>query len=82
MVGVNGTGKTTTIGKVAWHLQKELGLSVLLAAGDTYRAAAQEQLAEWAERAGCEIVSAQPGSDPGAVVYDAIEAAAAAATTS
>jgi fused signal recognition particle receptor len=75
MVGVNGTGKTTTIGKVAWHLQKELGLSVLLAAGDTYRAAAQEQLAEWSQRAGCEIVSAQPGSDPGAVVYDAIEAA-------
>jgi len=75
VVGVNGTGKTTTIGKVAWHLQKELGLSVVMAAGDTYRAAAQEQLALWAERAGCDIVSAQPGSDPGAVVFDAIEAA-------
>jgi fused signal recognition particle receptor len=75
VVGVNGTGKTTTIGKVAWHLQKELGLSVIMAAGDTYRAAAQEQLALWAERAGCDIVSAQPGSDPGAVMYDAIEAA-------
>jgi fused signal recognition particle receptor len=75
VVGVNGTGKTTTIGKVAWHLQKEMGLSVVMAAGDTYRAAAQEQLALWAERAGCDIVSALPGSDPGAVVFDAIEAA-------
>src|ERR671931_169979 len=76
-VGVNGTGKTTTIGKVAWHLQKELGKSVVMAAGDTYRAAAQEQLAQWAERAGCDIVSATPGSDPGAVVFDAVEAARA-----
>ena len=75
VVGVNGTGKTTTIGKVAWHLHKELGLSVIMAAGDTYRAAAQEQLALWAERAGCDIVGAQPGSDPGAVMFDAIEAA-------
>jgi fused signal recognition particle receptor len=75
VVGVNGTGKTTTIGKVAWHLQRELGLSVIMAAGDTYRAAAQEQLQLWADRAGCDIVSAQPGSDPGAVVFDAIEAA-------
>jgi fused signal recognition particle receptor len=77
IVGVNGTGKTTTIGKVAWHLQKELGRSVVLAAADTYRAAAQEQLAEWASRAGCDIVRATPGSDPGAVVFDAIEAARA-----
>jgi fused signal recognition particle receptor len=76
-VGVNGTGKTTTIGKVAWHLQKELGRSVIMAAADTYRAAAQEQLAEWAKRAECEIVRANPGSDPGAVVFDAIEAARA-----
>src|SRR2546422_2280639 len=76
-VGVNGTGKTTTIGKIAWHLQKELGLSVVMAAADTYRAAAQEQLGQWAERAGCDIVSATPGSDPGAVVFDAIEAAKA-----
>src|SRR2546426_7725874 len=76
-VGVNGTGKTTTIGKIAWHLQKELGRSVVLAAADTYRAAAQEQLAEWAVRAGCDIVRANPGSDPGAVVFDAIEAARA-----
>ena len=77
MVGVNGTGKTTTIGKIAWHLQRELGKSVILAAGDTYRAAAVEQLAEWSDRAGCEIVRAAQGSDPGAVAFDAIEAAKA-----
>jgi fused signal recognition particle receptor len=77
MVGVNGTGKTTTIGKIAWHLQKELGQSVLLAAGDTFRAAAAEQLEVWAQRAGCEIVRGAEGSDPGAVVFDAIEAAIA-----
>jgi fused signal recognition particle receptor len=76
-VGVNGTGKTTTIGKMAWHLREEAGLSVMMAAADTYRAAAQEQLREWAERAGCDIVGANPGSDPGAVVFDAIEAAKA-----
>jgi fused signal recognition particle receptor len=75
MVGVNGSGKTTTIGKIAWHLQQELGLSVLLAAADTFRAAAAEQLEAWAERAGCELVRGEPGSDPGAVAYDAIEAA-------
>jgi fused signal recognition particle receptor len=77
MVGVNGTGKTTTIGKLAWHLQQELGRSVLLAAGDTYRAAAVEQLAAWAERAGCELVRAEQGSDPGAVAFDAVAAATA-----
>jgi fused signal recognition particle receptor len=77
VVGVNGTGKTTTIGKIAWHLQRELGRSVLLAAGDTFRAAAAEQLETWAERAGCELVRGAAGSDPGAVVYDAIEAAKA-----
>ncbi|MEA2386156.1 MAG: fused signal recognition particle receptor [Thermoleophilaceae bacterium] len=77
MVGVNGTGKTTTIGKLAWHLQRELGKSVLLAAGDTYRAAAVEQLARWAERAGCELVRAEQGSDPGAVAFDAVAAAKA-----
>jgi fused signal recognition particle receptor len=75
VVGVNGSGKTTTIGKIAWHLQKELGRSVLLAAGDTFRAAAAEQLTLWAERAGCEIVRGEAGSDPGAVMYDAIAAA-------
>ena len=77
MVGVNGTGKTTTIGKIAWHLSRELGLSVVLAAGDTYRAAAAEQLAEWAERAGAELVRSADGGDPGAVAYDAIAAARA-----
>ena len=77
VVGVNGTGKTTTIGKVAWHLQKELGRSVLLAAGDTFRAAAVEQLGIWAERAGSELVRAEQGSDPGAVAFDAIAAARA-----
>jgi len=77
MVGVNGSGKTTTIGKMAWHLQRELGRSVLLAAGDTFRAAAAEQLTLWAERAGCELVRGEAGSDPGAVMFDAIEAAKA-----
>jgi fused signal recognition particle receptor len=77
MVGVNGTGKTTTIGKVAWHLSQELGRSVLLAAGDTFRAAAVEQLVAWGERAGCDVIRAKPGSDPGAVAYDAVEAARA-----
>jgi fused signal recognition particle receptor len=77
ITGVNGTGKTTTIGKIAWHLSKELGQSVLLAAGDTFRAAAVEQLETWAERAGTEFVRAAHGSDPGAVAYDAIAAAKA-----
>jgi fused signal recognition particle receptor len=79
VVGVNGTGKTTTIGKIAWHLRHELGRSVLLAAGDTFRAAAVEQLDLWADRAGVEIVKAKEGSDPGAVAFDAIEAARARA---
>jgi fused signal recognition particle receptor len=77
VVGVNGSGKTTTIGKIAWHLQQELGRSVMLAAADTFRAAAAEQLTLWAERAGCEIVRGESGSDPGAVAFDAIEAARA-----
>ena len=76
-VGVNGTGKTTTIGKLAWHLQRELGVSVLLAAADTFRAAATEQLQGWAERAGCEIVTGAEGSDPGAVAFEAIAQARA-----
>ena len=71
-VGVNGTGKTTTIGKLAWHLRHELGHSVLLAAADTFRAAASEQLEGWAQRAGCEIVTGAEGSDPGAVAFDAV----------
>ena len=76
MVGVNGTGKTTTIGKLAWHL-KELGKQPLLVAGDTFRAAAIEQLAEWGRRVGCEVVHHERGGDPGAVVYDGLEAALA-----
>nr|MBA2545884.1 signal recognition particle-docking protein FtsY [Solirubrobacterales bacterium] len=77
VVGVNGTGKTTTIGKIAWHLQHELGLDVIVGAADTYRAAAVEQLAEWAERAGCQIVKGTEGGDPGAVAFDAVAAAQA-----
>jgi fused signal recognition particle receptor len=76
-VGVNGTGKTTTIGKLAWHLRHELGRSVLLAAADTYRAAAGEQLEGWAQRAGAEIVKGAEGADPGAVAFDAIAQARA-----
>jgi fused signal recognition particle receptor len=75
-VGVNGTGKTTTIGKLAWHLH-ELGRSVLLAGADTFRAAAAEQLEGWAQRAGCEIVTGPAGSDPGAVAFDAVAQARA-----
>ena len=77
MVGVNGTGKTTTIGKIAWHLQKELGLDVIVAAADTYRAAAVNQLAEWADRAGTQIVRGIEGGDPGAVAFDGVAAAQA-----
>ena len=77
MVGANGTGKTTTIGKIAWHLSKEMGLSVVLAAGDTYRAAAAEQLEEWARRAGAELIRGEADADPGSVAYDAISAARA-----
>ncbi len=76
IVGVNGSGKTTTIAKYAKQLQKQ-GQSVLLAAGDTFRAAAIDQLATWANRLGCHIVKSNPGGDPAAVAYDAIEAAKA-----
>jgi fused signal recognition particle receptor len=76
-VGVNGTGKTTTVGKLAWHLQHELARKVLLAAADTFRAAGPEQLEGWAERAGCDLVRAGDGADPGAVAFDAISQAAA-----
>ncbi|MCW3013435.1 MAG: ftsY [Solirubrobacterales bacterium] len=72
-VGVNGTGKTTTIGKLAWHLQQELGLTVVLGAADTFRAAATEQLVQWAARAGCEIVTGPEGSDPGSVAFEAVK---------
>ncbi len=75
VAGVNGTGKTTTVGKLAWHLRKELGRSVVLGASDTFRAAGVEQLELWAERAGVAFVQGPEGSDPGAVAYDAIAAA-------
>lgn len=75
-VGVNGVGKTTTIGKVAAQ-QRGAGRTVLLAAGDTFRAAAAEQLATWAERSGSEIVRGSDGGDPSAVIFDAIERASA-----
>jgi len=75
VAGVNGTGKTTTVGKLAWHLRRELGRSVVIAASDTFRAAGVEQLELWAQRAGAEFVKGPPGADPGAVAYDAIAAA-------
>ncbi len=75
-VGVNGVGKTTTIGKVS-ALQAQAGHSVLMAAGDTFRAAAAEQLTTWAERSGAEIVRGNEGGDPSAVIFDAIERASA-----
>lgn len=74
VIGVNGVGKTTTIGKLANNLKKQ-GKSVLLAAADTFRAAAIEQLEIWADRSGCDIVKQNEGSDPAAVIYDAISAA-------
>lgn len=76
MVGVNGVGKTTTIGKLAYKYKKE-GKKVLLAAGDTFRAAAAEQLDIWAKRSNVDIIKHQEGADPGAVVFDAIKAAKA-----
>lgn len=76
MVGVNGVGKTTTIGKLA-HQLKEQGKKVVLVAGDTFRAAAAEQLGIWAERSGADIVRHEEGSDPAAVVFDGISAAKA-----
>ena len=76
VIGVNGVGKTTTIGKLANNLKKQ-GKSVLLAAADTFRAAAIEQLEIWAERSCCDIVKQNEGSDPAAVIYDAISAAKA-----
>ena len=76
VIGVNGVGKTTTIGKLAGKLKSQ-GKKVILGAADTFRAAAGEQLTEWANRAGVEIVGGQEGSDPGSVVYDAVQAAKA-----
>ena len=76
VVGVNGSGKTTTLGKFA-HRLREDGHTTLLAAADTFRAAAIDQLRLWANRANTEVVAHQPGADPGAVVYDALQAALA-----
>ncbi len=74
VIGVNGVGKTTSVGKLAGQL-KEKGKKVIVAAADTFRAAAIEQLTEWAHRAGVDIIAQQEGSDPAAVIYDAIAAA-------
>jgi fused signal recognition particle receptor len=76
MVGVNGAGKTTTIGKLAKRLQDD-GLSVMLAAGDTFRAAAVEQLQTWGERNDVPVIAQQSGADPAAVIFDAWDAARA-----
>lgn len=76
VVGVNGVGKTTTIGKLAYRLKSE-GKRVILAAADTFRAAAIDQLEVWAQRSGCDIVKQSEGSDPASVVFDAISAAKA-----
>lgn len=74
VIGVNGTGKTTTIGKMAQKFKSQ-GKSVLLVAGDTFRAAAIEQLEIWGQRVGCEVIKQKSGSDPSAVVFDALQAA-------
>ena len=76
VIGVNGVGKTTSVGKLAGKLKAQ-GKKVILAAADTFRAAAGEQLTEWAHRAGVEIIGGQPGADPASVVYDAVAAAKA-----
>lgn len=76
IVGVNGSGKTTSIGKLAYYFRKR-GHTVMLVAGDTFRAAAIDQLQVWGERAGVPVIAGQPGGDPGAVLYDAIQASRA-----
>ena len=76
MTGVNGTGKTTSIGKIAHHL-REAGLTTVIGAADTFRAAAGEQLEVWADRAGADFVSSQSGADPAAVAFDSVAAAQA-----
>jgi fused signal recognition particle receptor len=75
VAGVNGTGKTTTVGKLAWHLSKQFGQSVVLVAADTFRAAGVEQLEQWAQRAGVGFIKGAPDADPAAVAYDAIASA-------
>lgn len=79
VVGVNGVGKTTTIGKLAYNLKEE-GRKVLLAAGDTFRAAAIDQLEIWGNRVGCDVIKHKEGADPAAVVFDAVQAAKARGT--
>ena len=79
VIGVNGVGKTTSVGKLAANYKKQ-GKKVLIASADTFRAAANEQLSEWAKRAGVDIIGAAEGSDPAAVVYDAVQAAKARKT--
>ena len=79
VIGVNGVGKTTSVGKLAANYRKQ-GKKVLIASADTFRAAANEQLTEWAKRAGVDIIGAAEGSDPAAVVYDAVQAAKARKT--
>ena len=79
VIGVNGVGKTTSVGKLAANYKKQ-GKKVLIASADTFRAAANEQLSEWARRAGVDIIGASEGSDPAAVVYDAVQAAKARRT--
>jgi fused signal recognition particle receptor len=76
VLGVNGSGKTTTIGKLAAHHQ-QAGRSVIMGAGDTFRAAAIEQLQTWGERVGCEVVAGKPGADPASVAFDTVKAAKA-----
>jgi fused signal recognition particle receptor len=73
VAGVNGTGKTTTIGKLAWHLREQAGKTVLVGAADTFRAAAVEQLEEWARRSGAEFVSGPQGADPSSVAFEAVK---------
>lgn len=80
VVGVNGSGKTTTIAKLA-HYYRERGQQVMLAAADTFRAAAIDQLKVWGERAGATVIAHQPGADPGAVVFDAIKSSQARSAT-
>ena len=79
VVGVNGVGKTTTIGKLSYYLQRQ-GHTVLLAAGDTYRAAAIEQLQAWGRRTDVSVIAQRPGADSASVIYDAVESAAARGT--
>ena len=76
VIGVNGVGKTTTVGKLAWKLKGQ-GRRVLIAAADTFRAAAGEQLSEWADRAGVDMIGGSEGSDPASVIFDAVNAAKA-----